>query len=709
MPSVPLPQNFGPIPVRPVAAGVQPLLEQVARGAEQIGAQVLEARRFSEFTAFSGALTRSLNDLDLRFERDPGDPVTLQERYQEASQERLEEHLAGVRDPQVQEMARRKGEQLLERGSVQAGLRGLELEHDAGLAAMENAAEAAQEAAAQALTPEGRAEALSEGRLAIEGNPRLTEVQREARLDVYDRDADLTQIGALIEAGEFDAAIAMLDDREQSAGLDELQRQQARKVVETAREKARVAAKVARAGVVAKTASDLEIAVSRGQAGEPAIEAAFEAGVIGASKRTQLVKEVDRQRAGAVELAGQLQLVGGALEGSSVLDPRNTDHKKAVDAYYGAIQPQIEELPPDLQNEAKAVTSARLGIVPEAVQGELRGSLRAGSEEQIVQAADLYDRLREKNLQTLNDFTQEDIELAVTVQTLIRAGVDPGQAVTDTQDKIKRSPQEQEIREDLYRRQTSGATGEPAADFLEDELGEFFAFDAEIPHAMVGEFDFVARESFLRTGNIDAARETAVEVMRRTWGETNIGRKRWQKYAPEVVYDNGVDPEWIEEQLAAEAGQEDLRLESDLLTGREAQPSYLVMIEDDNGVLRPMLDANSIPLRWRPDWATSPAAQRVAEAQAGEVEAAIEERAFRQANPHLFDFTGEATPRGVGAKAPKAALLARRVRRLSGAVTESDIERKIAAELKARGITPGSERAENEAARLRIVLGKSGN
>jgi hypothetical protein len=375
----------------------------------------------------------------------------------------------------------------------------------------------------------------------------------------------------------------------------------------------------------AKLASDLEISVSRGVAGEQEVEQAYSEGVITSSKRTQLIKAIDAQKRLAVETEGRLRLVLAALDGSEILDPKNTGHKNAVDAYYARIEPEIAALDPTLQSEAKASFSAQVGVIPKAVRGEIRGALRAGTDEQAAHAADLYDRLREKNVAALEDFAQEDVDLAVTTQALVRAGIDPIQAVRDTREKMKRSPQEQEVRERLYRQ---GVRDKPTDEYLEGELSWWFRFDAEIPDAMVGELEFLARESYLRTGNLEAAREAALETLRRTWGVTTIGPKRWQKYAPEVIYRNGAGTDWIEEQFTEEMAarfppdpahpwesrirfEGRLRLEPDLLTARERWPSYAVMLANDSGVPEPMLRSDGLPLRWRPEWETSPAKARI--------------------------------------------------------------------------------------------------
>lgn len=440
-----------------------------------------------------------------------------------------------------------------------------------------------------------------------------------------------------------------------------LQRSQAR--IAKADAEAEKEAKRIQAAEFARLGSDLEIAVSRGVAGEAEIEAAFDAGIITAAKRTALTKEVDRQLEEGLETRAELGLVLQAIDGSATLDPKNTDHKNAVDTYYDLVAPQISTLPPELQNEAKAQLSAQIGIIPAAVRGEIRGALRSGSDTQAAQAADLYDRLREKNIATLEDFSQEDVDLAITAQVLTRAGIDPLEAVRDTRERMKRTEQEQEIRNRTYQQDVRDA---PTLEYLEDELGSFFRFDAEVPAAMAGELEFVARESFLRTGNLEAARESGLEVLKSTWGVTTIGPKRWQKYAPEVVYRNQAGTDWIQDQLIEEvAGKalqdpekplgERLTLQADLLTAREAQPAYTVMLTNEDGVPEAMRDASGVPLRWRPDWATSSEKARQDEEAAAElekgIEAAHEARRFRIENPHLF--SGE-TQLGISAVVPRA-------------------------------------------------------
>lgn len=146
--------------------------------------------------------------------------------------------------------------------------------------------------------------------------------------------------------------------------------------------------------------------------------------------------------------------------------------------------------------------------------------------------------------------------------------------------------------------------------------------DVEIHDRMAGEFNMLVEEIFAKTGDVDVARNSALATLRRTWGVTSIGGRRWQKYAPEAVYANAAGIDWIHEQIREDleslevipkiTEEEPIRLEPDFLTAREGLPTYVAMALDEHGAWAPL----PVP-PIRPDYATSPAKRRSdAEAEA---------------------------------------------------------------------------------------------
>lgn len=389
----------------------------------------------------------------------------------------------------------------------------------------------------------------------------------------------------------------------------------------------------------ATTASDLEIAVRRGKAGYAEIENAMKAGVITPAKRTELTLGLDlanrKLAEGQASERGQIARVHSALEGRGMfLDFRSDKDRKAVDLFYERVfRPSIERAQLDpAQALQEAVTfTARTGIMPSPMRQVIRGALRAGDAAEPgnggifnrlskAQAADILDRLKDANPQVLNDFSEQDIALGNSIQTYVRAGVAPLQAVALAEKNLSVPDAEREARKTRY-----VAEKAPTKNLkrLESELTGFRWFSpnmpAKLPDALTGEFERLTREEFVRSGELEAAQSTALDHLRRVWGVTRVdGKPRWMKYAPETVFQVPGEPDgaWIREQLYAEVsknalfdGKPDLTLAADSLTARSDSPSYVVLNRKE-GVLEPLLGADGRPLRFRPDYLSSPAGAR---------------------------------------------------------------------------------------------------
>jgi len=388
----------------------------------------------------------------------------------------------------------------------------------------------------------------------------------------------------------------------------------------------------------ASTASDLEIAVRRGQAGYRDIEQALKGGMITPAKRTELTTWLDseRKRAGEKQLQERAAMgkVAGAVAGQGYLDFRSDKDRDAVDLYYNRVLlPSITRNKLDPQQGLQEVIafSARTGIIPGPLKQVIRGALRAGDSQDKnpalgmlsgmgkAQAADILDRLKDANPQVLNDFTDEDIALGNSIQTYVKAGVAPLQAVALAEKNLTVPDAEREARKTRY-----AADKAPTKNLkhLEKEITGFrwtsANIPAKVPDALAGEYEKLVREEFTRSGELEAAQSTAMDHLRRVWGVTNVDSKpRWMKYAPETIFKvPGEDGSWIREQLYADVtkgalfdGKPDLTLAADSLTARSDTPSYVVL-RRNAGVLEPLLGADGRPLRFRPDYASSPAGAR---------------------------------------------------------------------------------------------------
>lgn len=370
--------------------------------------------------------------------------------------------------------------------------------------------------------------------------------------------------------------------------------------------------------------SDLEIAVRRGQAGYREIEQGLQSKVITPAKRTELVTYLDNrlkeQADKAAKQREQIAQVQAALSGTGFLDFRKDADKDAVDAYYEAVVvPSLQKMKPLEAAAQVADYSGRTGIIPRVVREQIRGALRAGNPEMKAQAADLLDRLKISNPSVIDDFAQSDIAMGNAIAIYTAAGVPAAQAVKMAEEAVAVPEPEKQAREVRYRQEKASKGN---LKLLQNELATGFnlfepSMPKVVPDKLVGEFETIVNSEFLRNGDLEVARKTALERIKGVWGVTGIGGKRWMEYAPETVYKvPGADPEWIAEQLYDELsrdalwdGKPDLLLQSDSVTARESRPSYVVLTRKD-GELNPVLGKDGKPIRFRPDYQSSPAARK---------------------------------------------------------------------------------------------------
>lgn len=380
--------------------------------------------------------------------------------------------------------------------------------------------------------------------------------------------------------------------------------------------------------------ADLELSISRGEAGYREIadfeqQWGFAPGKRG--QRTNLVQAVDQQREKVREDQAAIQRVAGALAGSDFLDPRSEADRKAVDAYWQkVVVPDLAEDEP-LAAQGKVVEFIeRGGIVPPSLRGKLRGALRTGDPETKTATADLVARIRERRPAALDDFAKEDLAVAEQINLYRSWGYSAAQAVQNAEAAIFQAgdPARQERRERLGKDKLGSKAS--AAFVSEMAGGGLFSAGVKVPDALRDEFDTAFEAEFLRTGEPEVAARLARKDMRNTWAVTAVGGgRRWMKFAPEIfgppqlgAADNAA---WMQQQLIDEVSADSLfdpakgDLEQRVIiapdpeTAREIGagrvPSYQVFVLGDNGY-EPLPDPEGGAYRWQPDWASSETGQR---------------------------------------------------------------------------------------------------
>lgn len=343
--------------------------------------------------------------------------------------------------------------------------------------------------------------------------------------------------------------------------------------------------------------------------------------------------------------AGDLRAWTGARVGASVpfLDPRNDQDRRDVSDHYAALAPHWNGLDPEQRAAVQVDYVRRHGIVPAPLASELRMVLRRGRPEARVRAAQTMlaiDRTAEEAARASGAFDEQDLAHARMVELWLSAGQDAATALAMADEAVRQATKPvREARAEEYRDTLrNGDTADLSARLADAGFGVHPTSDVpspldaidwalrinrppEPPPAMLAEFQNAVEEFHGTTGDIDVAREMAWRRVRTRWAETTIGGRRFMHLAPEAVYANQYGTDWIREQLfddLRQAGglwnpdqpiEERITLEWD---GRssEANPAYLVLRRDENGLIAPVAGDDGRPMLWRPHWPTSPAARR---------------------------------------------------------------------------------------------------
>jgi len=377
-----------------------------------------------------------------------------------------------------------------------------------------------------------------------------------------------------------------------------------------------------------KQSSDLSIAVSRGEAGEPDIEAAYQQRVISAEKRTSLIKELDAQAEKESKAAISSAFVTSALNAKTPLSSRNPDHRKAVDAYF--LEMEADLTTDEGINQTVELVSSTT-IMPKTVQEYVQAHSKSGDITQSIQAAEVVARINEKTPQALGSVPADVKAFSLLVSRNIGAGMDEEKAVELSRMSVYGlSEEDKRAYADEFKLNTKDYR-ENNRTYLNDKIDDdfdpnFFDSQPSTPLAMEAEFNLIVEEYIPLTKDLDTAKELAYKDLKNVWARTEInGKPEMTKYAPESYYGEG---DWMREQLIKDVkkqlnyvGEINPQVVIDPRTAREAMPSYFVMVDENQ-----VTDDNNEPLRWAPDYGQSKEAKERDEELAEMLEAARVER-----------------------------------------------------------------------------------
>ena len=296
------------------------------------------------------------------------------------------------------------------------------------------------------------------------------------------------------------------------------------------------------------------------------------------------------------------------------LDEKNKAHQRIAS----------EELIREIQNDPKLqlpqtrMAVARLvkvtNIVPQELRRAANAARLAGSVEEVLTMSDVLSRIGEVAPLQYAQFSDEQIAFYGQVSALVRANIDPTEAVTYVRETQSRDPLDRKVAEQRYREATKKKTSiEAAVDWADANFDALHQFGGtpSVPDELVSDLDTLTRAFFDVTGNIDTARELAGKKLEAQWGRTEVnGEPEMMRFAPEMIHGVWARSQFHDEMREADA--EGWKLISDDITARTGGASYAVMTRNEIGhepVYFENEDGTLEIARWRPDRRTSKEAQ----------------------------------------------------------------------------------------------------
>lgn len=315
--------------------------------------------------------------------------------------------------------------------------------------------------------------------------------------------------------------------------------------------------------------------------------------------RRRIAEEQEQQRQ-----AAELQ---ASIMSGGVLDFGDKDVRNATDALY---RQQIGARGPMDAAQAQAFNVAfatRVGFIPPSLRSSLRAQLRNSDPSLQIYAASTIAEISARNPAMLNDFADSEITRAESLNYYRRRGFNPAQAA----DRVNEI--EQLTKADRNDRGTQFAEQAKTVGKVDDLLEE--AFDQKPSAVLTGEFNGLWKQEFIRTGDINLARSTALAALKKQWGVSRVnGSAQIMRYPPELHYGQidrgGQDAQWIREQgfrelvgngLVEPNAKErfSLRPWNRTVAGR---PAYIGTLQQPDGTIVTLSDDRGRPKLFVPDF-----------------------------------------------------------------------------------------------------------
>jgi len=296
-------------------------------------------------------------------------------------------------------------------------------------------------------------------------------------------------------------------------------------------------------------------------------------------------------------------------DGQLLIDPKDKQQRALADLYFDEkVAPATQGMNPEQQIETFVGYVNKVGILPSKLNSQIRATLRNGSVDNRIFAAQLINRLEEDKPQALAEIDGKDRTFGTLLAANLRAGNTPEDAVKQTilsfnpeNQKIfeQRKKDASEVNINYERELTDVHADRPWYNLwlnrrsLPEQINEREKLESEFKHLF--------EDQYVLSGDKDVALTRAKNIMKQQTGVTTIGQERMMKYPPENFYAiQGINNDWMERQLIDDIKKQtgdqdvsisDVTISADFTTRREALsgqlPSYVVSKIDENGEFVP--------------------------------------------------------------------------------------------------------------------------
>jgi hypothetical protein len=357
---------------------------------------------------------------------------------------------------------------------------------------------------------------------------------------------------------------------------------------------------------------------------------------------TTIMVRLDKRVIESNDMQRRMGQLEACLKGAPCkFDPANSDDMKTVNLGYAHVDARLTAAEKDNPGSRAASQIAfvrNIKVVPKAMKSEISALINSENPENVVKGAQLMEQLENTGtLVRIQLGKSEPMAFGRQVLRYTESGLSPKEAFEKARDLRNVKEADLKARDKAFGTATTGLRedAEVDAELITSINDEAFGDDSDdaVPSiVMKSEYVNLVKTEFMRTGDINIAKNNALASMRRVWGvHHQNGGVVFMKRPPHMSYGVGRKSEeensaWIMEQLIDElsedaafaGGIDESRI---VITPHQTRsngnlPAYQIFIlppPNQVGVTQDTLQRNPAtgePLAWWPKYDTSRQKQR---------------------------------------------------------------------------------------------------